>query len=144
MSTGTASNPRNSGSAPAQLGQTLEIRLLANGADEVDFDQVSISGLSGGAGYAGWYIDDVEIRKHPEGQWEILPNSPLAPYYHHDDMFFIDEDTGWLCNISGEIWKTTDGGDNWTRVLHQPATAFRTLTFADEMRGWARHTQAAR
>ena len=126
----------NSGSAPAQLGQTLEIRLLANGADEVDFDQVSISGLSGGAGYAGWYIDDVEVRKHPEGQWEILPNSPLAPYYHHDDMYFVDEDTGWICNISGEIWKTTDGGDNWTRVLHQPATSFRTIVFADHQRGW--------
>ena len=127
----------NSGSNPAQLGQPLEIRLIGDGSDEVDFDQVAITGISGGGvAYAGWYIDDVEIRKHPEGNWQVLPNSPLAPYYHHDDLFFIDENIGWLCNISGEIWKTTDAGDSWTMVLHQPSSSFRTLTFADEMNGW--------
>ena len=126
----------SSGPSPAQLGQPLELRLIANGSDEVDFDQVSISGLSGSASFSGWYIDDVEVRRHPEGQWQILPNSPLAPYYHHDDMYFVDESTGWLCNISGEIWKTTDAGDSWTRVLNQPETSFRTIVFADHQRGW--------
>lgn len=128
----------DSGPAPAQLGQPFEIRLLANGADEVDFDQVAISGVSGSAAYAGWYIDDVEIRlEDPSpGSWQVLPNSPLAPYYHHDDLFFIDDLVGWICNISGEIWKTTDGGDNWTRVWNQPGTSFRTITFRDEMNGW--------
>ena len=127
----------NSGPNPAQLGQALEIRLIGDATDEVDFDQVSITGISsGGVAYAGWYIDDIEIREHPEGSWEVLPNSPLAPYYHHDDLVFIDESTGWLCNISGEIWKTTDGGENWTLVLNQPGASFRTLTFADKMNGW--------
>jgi photosystem II stability/assembly factor-like uncharacterized protein len=127
----------DSGSNPAQLGQPLEIRLRATGSDEIDFDAVTLTGITGtGVGYAGWYIDDVEIRQHPEGGWQVLPNSPLAPYYHHDDLFFIDENIGWVCNISGEIWKTTDGGDSWTRVLNLPGTSFRTLTFADAMTGW--------
>lgn len=70
--------------------------------------------------------------------WRVLPNSPVAPYYHHDDLFFIDENTGWLCNISGEVWKTTDGGDSWRRVLYQPSplSSFRCITFLDENNGW--------
>ncbi|MFT4537779.1 MAG: photosystem II stability/assembly factor-like uncharacterized protein [Planctomycetota bacterium] len=66
----------------------------------------------------------------------MLPNSLLAPYYHHGDIEFINDDIGWICNISGEIWKTTDAGDNWTRVANQPTTSFRSITFADEMNGW--------
>ena len=73
---------------------------------------------------------------YTQGVWQVLPNSPLAPYYHHDDIFFIDENIAWVCNISGEIWKTTDAGDSWTRVWNQPGTSFRTLTFVDEMTGW--------
>jgi photosystem II stability/assembly factor-like uncharacterized protein len=130
----------DSGPNPAQLGQPLEIRLLATGSQEVNFDDVTLTGVSdAGALFPGWYIDDIEIRlESPDtgGSWQVLPNSPLAPYYHHDDIFFIDDLTGWVCNISGEIWKTTDGGDNWTRVLNQPGTSFRTLTFVDDMNGW--------
>jgi len=67
--------------------------------------------------------------------WRVLPNSPVAPYYHHDDMVVIG-DNMWVCNISGEIWKSTDAGDSWTRVLSQPGSSFRTLAFIDEMNGW--------
>ena len=80
----------------------------------------------------------VERYPAPEYRWQVLPNSPLAPYYHHDDLVFIDEDTGLLCNISGEIWKTTDGGESWRRVLYQPSplSSFRCITFLDENKGW--------
>ncbi|GEM_PF-447710 len=127
----------NSGANPPQLGLSMGIRLVADGSAEVNFDTVTLTGISGDVpDYAGWYIDDVEISPRTEGAWQVLPNSPLAPYYHHDDIFFIDANVGWVCNISGEIWKTTDGGVSWTRVLNQPGTAFRTLTFVDEMNGW--------
>jgi photosystem II stability/assembly factor-like uncharacterized protein len=69
------------------------------------------------------------------GTWQVLLNSPVAPYYHHDDMVVIG-DTMWVCNISGEIWKSTDAGDSWTRVLYQSGSSFRSLTFVDEMNGW--------
>ena len=68
--------------------------------------------------------------------WEVMPNSPVAPYYHHDDLCFPSPDIGFICNISGEIWKTTDAGDSWTRVLNQPGSSFRSLTFVDTMKGW--------
>lgn len=130
----------NSGSNPDQLDQDLEIRLLAVGNPEVNYDAVTLTitgeGAEAQADPAGWYLDDVQIRLETEGGWRVLTDSPVSPLWHHDDLFFIDDDTGWLCNISGEIWKTIDGGDSWTRVLSQPETAFRTITFLDEMNGW--------
>jgi len=127
----------DTGPTPPQEGQQLGIRLFADGSAEVDFDDVTLSGIQGtGLEFAGWYIDDVEVRLGSEGIWQVLPNSPVAPFYHHDDLFFIDENVGWLCNISGEIFKTTDAGDSWTQVRDQPSAAFRTITFADEMNGW--------
>lgn len=129
----------NSGPNPTQLGQPMEVRLIAEASNgyEINFDDVSLTGDStGGVGYPGWYIDDVEVRLGGGEGWEVLPNSPLAPYYHHDDIVFIDENVGLICNISGEIYKTLDGGDSWTRVLNQPGSSFRTLTFGDAMNGW--------
>ncbi|MFT4542236.1 MAG: photosystem II stability/assembly factor-like uncharacterized protein [Planctomycetota bacterium] len=127
----------DSGPNPPQVGQPLEIRLVADGTAEVNFDAVTITGISGaGIEYAGWYIDDVEVRLEATADWHVLPNSPVAPYYHHDDLEFIG-DTGWLCNISGEIWRTTDAGDTWSLVLDSPGTSFRTILFKDAMNGWA-------
>lgn len=127
----------DSGPSPAQEGQQLEIRLIANGSAEVNFDDVILTGVKGTEiEFAGWYIDDVEVRAGSIATWQVLPNSPVAPFYHHDDLFFIDENVGWLCNISGQIWKTTDSGDSWTQVWNNPGAAFRTLTFADAMNGW--------
>ncbi len=70
------------------------------------------------------------------GAWQVLPNSPLAPYYHHDDITFINEDRGWLCNIIGQIFRTDDGGDSWTKQADMPGTSFRCIAFADSLRGW--------
>jgi len=127
----------DSGPSPAQEGQQLEVRLVSDGSAEIDFDDVNLTGIEGsGAEFAGWYIDDFELRSGLVPTWKVLPNSPVAPFYHHDDLFFIDENTGWLVNISGQIWKTTDGGDNWTQVWSNPGAAFRCVTFADPMNGW--------
>ena len=71
-----------------------------------------------------------------QGAWRVFVNSPVAPYLHHDDIVVIG-DTIWICNVSGEIWKSTDDGESWTRVCYQEGTSFRCLTFIDEMHGWA-------
>jgi photosystem II stability/assembly factor-like uncharacterized protein len=68
--------------------------------------------------------------------WRVLPNSPAGKYWNHDDVFFVDENTGWVCDISGTIWRTTDGGDSWDKQIDQEGTSFRTLAFLDENRGF--------
>lgn len=68
--------------------------------------------------------------------WSLLVNSPAAGF-RHDDIFFINADTGWVVNVDGYIYKTTDGGNSFTTQLYQPATSFRCIGFANANKGWA-------
>jgi len=69
--------------------------------------------------------------------WSILPASPNSASFRHDDIFFINKDTGWVCNVDGNIYKTTDGGNTWSTQLHQPNTSFRCIGFANAQNGWS-------
>jgi len=79
------------------------------------------------------------------GAWRVLPNSPLAPSNHgdrHDDVFFVNPLTGWVVNLDGKIYKTTDGGESWVQQLDARTALgydvlFRSVGFANEQIGWA-------
>ena len=65
--------------------------------------------------------------------WQVLPNSPLMSvvqdaYQNHEDIKFCNDSVGWICNIGGEIFKTTDGGDSWTEQLNQSGTPYTSFT----------------
>jgi photosystem II stability/assembly factor-like uncharacterized protein len=68
--------------------------------------------------------------------WTLLSNSPAAGF-RHDDLFFINPDTGWVVNVDGYIYKTTDGGNSFITQLNQPSTSFRCVGFANAAKGWA-------
>lgn len=68
--------------------------------------------------------------------WGLLPNSPGAGF-RHDDIFFVNADTGWVVNVDGYIYKTSNGGDNFSAQLFQSATSFRCVGFANPNKGWA-------
>jgi photosystem II stability/assembly factor-like uncharacterized protein len=65
--------------------------------------------------------------------WHLLPNSP-AQTFRHDDLWFINKDTGWVVNVNGEIWKTKDGGNTWSHIFQQ-ASSFRCVSFFDSTHG---------
>ncbi|MGI9276262.1 MAG: hypothetical protein ACR2PT_15655, partial [Endozoicomonas sp.] len=44
--------------------------------------------------------------------WVTLPNSPVASS-RTDDIWFFNENEGWLVNSSGYVCKTTSGGECW-------------------------------
>jgi len=67
--------------------------------------------------------------------WELLQASP-AQSGRHEDVSFADPYTGWVANLGGEIWKTSDGGDTWTRQL-AAALPFRALGAATVCLVWA-------
>jgi photosystem II stability/assembly factor-like uncharacterized protein len=54
-----------------------------------------------------------------------------------DDVFFLDEHTGWFCNGSGKIYKTRNGGVKWDLVFEKKGTFFRCIGFIDSLRGFA-------
>ncbi|HTB32711.1 MAG TPA: hypothetical protein VK808_11825 [Bacteroidia bacterium] len=66
-------------------------------------------------------------------QWYLLPNSP-AQTFRHDDLYFINRDTGWVVNVSGQVWNTKDGGNSWTKLINQQSS-FRCVGFFDSIHG---------
>lgn len=70
------------------------------------------------------------------GRWEPLPNAPTIRG-KQDDVFFVDARTGWSVNGLGYVYKTEDGGETWTAVLHKPGTYFRAVAFLNARTGFA-------
>lgn len=70
--------------------------------------------------------------------WEPLPNSPhrINQFSRHDDIFFISATTGWIVNLSGEIFHTVDGGATWVQQADL-SVPLRSVGFASEQVGWA-------
>ncbi len=70
--------------------------------------------------------------------WKIFV---LPERIYAQDVFFINEDVGWVC---GQNWKgypnyllgTTDGGKNWKIQLIDTSLNMLTMVFANEKLGW--------
>ncbi len=74
------------------------------------------------------------------GIWKILPNSPDGGgiRLRHDDIVFLNPSSGWVVNLRGEVWKTDDGGDSWSRIHDSGGVyGFRSAGFANQSIGWA-------
>ena len=69
--------------------------------------------------------------------WQFLPGAPVADA-RHEDVWFVDEATGWVVNGSGEVWHTSDGGSTWD-MQKWTEEYIRSVTFATPMRGWFGH-----
>lgn len=71
--------------------------------------------------------------------WTTLENSPYNSY-RHEDLWFINANTGWLGAGSQGVWKTTDGGTSWQQ--QSTLTYIRCIGFADSLYGWAGNLNA--
>lgn len=54
-----------------------------------------------------------------------------------DDVFFISPTTGWYINGAGKIFKTSDSGATWQKLVDKPGTYWRCIAFVDEKLGYA-------
>lgn len=68
-------------------------------------------------------------------EWVKMNTEPYRG--KQDDICFLDEKIGWYVNGSGNIFKTTDGGQNWTKQLSKPGTFFRCIGMVDSLVGVA-------
>lgn len=77
-------------------------------------------------------------------QWRLISTSPGESPGRIDDIFFINEKTGWTFDLIGSFpnhqwysFKTSDGGYTWVSTLvGSTAGAFRSIGFADTLNGW--------
>jgi photosystem II stability/assembly factor-like uncharacterized protein len=51
-------------------------------------------------------------------------------------VYFINKNIGFLLSIQGSIYKTTDGGKNWSKKLDNPVYSLSDITFIDEKIGY--------
>jgi len=68
--------------------------------------------------------------------WTQMTNSPGPNNVRHDDIFFIDQTNGWATQ-NHYIYRTTNGGVNWTTNLYLAGTHFRSIGFATKNVGFA-------
>ncbi|MEZ4691996.1 MAG: hypothetical protein R3A12_18310 [Ignavibacteria bacterium] len=70
-------------------------------------------------------------------QWKLLPDSPgITGSGRNEDIYFINENTGWCVGYEGEVYRTTNGGNNWTTVFNSTfGDQFRSVGFFDENTG---------
>ena len=69
--------------------------------------------------------------------WNVVDSAPQNPGARHDDVFFLDERQGWIANTAGEVHRTMDGGETWTRIAANRHLLFRSIGFATPLIGWA-------
>ncbi len=67
------------------------------------------------------------------GTWSLLPASPEHSY-RFEDASFVDPQTGWIVNGSGEVFRTDNAGADWTLQATLPAY-LRSVAFVSERRG---------
>lgn len=79
--------------------------------------------------------DDNESRAPISAVWRALPSAATATVLKHDDVFFVNPSVGWFATRTGEIYKTSDGGESW-QVQYEGDAYFRSMAFADSLRGW--------
>lgn len=70
----------------------------------------------------------------PEPVWRKLPTEPYKG--KQDDIAFVDADHGWYGNGQGKLYRTSDGGESWSKVWAQGGTFIRALGFADRQVGY--------
>lgn len=66
--------------------------------------------------------------------WNLLS---LPSSFECSAMYFLNGLTGWAGSIVGELYITTDGGNNWTLAFQEPtAGTIRSLRFNGNQNGW--------
>ena len=69
-----------------------------------------------------------------DGNWVKQSPSPTGETI--EDVFFVDENTGWAVGLEGEIVFTKDGGSTWSTQSSGTTSRLRNVFFLDESTGW--------
>ncbi len=67
--------------------------------------------------------------------WETLGASTLS--WRFEDMYFVDENHGWVADGAGQILHTSDGGETWSQQHLNGDHYFRSIEFYDTQIGFA-------
>ncbi|MCA9622430.1 MAG: hypothetical protein KC731_25585, partial [Myxococcales bacterium] len=100
------------------------------------------SGAAGGmmgTGGMGGMADDAYEQAIRAASWVEISGAPsVSGGAKNDDIFFFDDDHGFLASGNDHaIYETQDGGASWTTAFSATGAYFRAVTFTDAMTGFA-------
>lgn len=52
------------------------------------------------------------------------------------DVFFVNQNVGFVCGFAGDFYKTTDGGETWINLSQQFGKSFLSIYFVNESDGY--------
>lgn len=69
--------------------------------------------------------------------WHLIYNAPINGHYH--DIFFVDQNNGWVVGDSAKILHTSDGGNTWEKQVSKgrKVISLYSVCFTDSQIGWA-------
>lgn len=67
--------------------------------------------------------------------WYRLPNSPYKSS-GFENIYFLNENTGWLIHLNGLVYRTQDGGNNWIMQDSIYLGNFTSVLFINENTGF--------
>lgn len=74
------------------------------------------------------------VMTRAQNDW-VLQNSGVNNVLF--DVHFTDDNSGWVCGLSGIILHTSDGGINWETQSAPPVNYYSSIFFTDDQNGWA-------
>jgi photosystem II stability/assembly factor-like uncharacterized protein len=75
------------------------------------------------------------ISAHAQSEWQNLMNYPIQKEGRSDDIYFINDSTGWAVNGNSEIYKTNDYGKTWG-LQFRGEGYFRSVEFINDTTGF--------
>jgi photosystem II stability/assembly factor-like uncharacterized protein len=98
-------------------------------------DQVNLHGIWFTDPQHGWAVGNGVILETSNAGtgWNFISYNNNTFY----DIYFIGNETGWICGNGGTILYTTDGGDNWQTVTVPGNAILTDIYFTDPLNGWA-------
>lgn len=68
--------------------------------------------------------------------WTTPLNEDISGFYHYNDIFFLNNQQGWIVSDNSGIGRTTNGGDNWFSVQNPVNGSFKCVQFINDNFGW--------
>ncbi len=80
------------------------------------------------------FLSTSALFAQPAPEWFTYPGSPVAGRF--EDIFFVNDTTGWAACSDGQVYRTLDGGKDWDLQLNE-WDYFRSIEFFDDQVGFA-------